>query len=85
MNFMLGNLTVEEIEARAGVAFNDELKTLLSKTHQAKASNIAEGKWHCFDIPFTLVCGNMSLAQKIYDHLKAETSNFKEPMSIAVM
>lgn len=84
MNIMLGNLTVPEIEKRAGVTFSDELKQLMAETHQSEASNIADGKWHCFDIPFTLVCGGMPLAQQIYDHLKAESSNFKEPLQIAL-
>ena len=81
---MLGNLTVSEIEKRAGVTFPEELKQLMGETHQSEASNILDGKWHCFDIPFILVCGGMPLAQKIYDQLKAETSNFKEPMQIAL-
>lgn len=84
MNIRLGNLRVDEIEARAGVKFSDELKSLLKATHQENASNVAEGKWHCFDIPFTMVCGGMPLAQKIYDHLKDEAANFKEPLSIAL-
>lgn len=84
MNIMLGNLTVSEIEKRAGVVFSDELKQLMKKTHQAKASNIADGKWHCFDIPFTIVCGGMPLAQAIYGHLKADSSKFAEPLRIAL-
>lgn len=84
MSIMLGNLSISQIEARAGVTFNDELKALLDETHQANAANVAEGKWHCFDIPFTMVVGGMPLAQKIYDHLKAESSNFKEPLQIAL-
>ena len=84
MNIMLGNLTIPEIEKRSGVAFSDELKQLMAETHQPEASNIAEGKWHCFDMPFTLVCGGMPLAQKIYDHLKADSKNFKEQMQITM-
>lgn len=84
MNIMLGNLTVTEIEKRTGVIFPDELKQLMNDTHQSEASNIAEGKWHCFDIPFALVCGGRPLAQQIYDHLKSESSNFKEQMQIAL-
>ncbi len=84
MNIMLGNLTITEIEKRAGVEFSSELKELMAATHQSEASNIADGKWHCFDIPFTLVCGGMPIAQQIYDHLKADSSNFKEPLQIAL-
>lgn len=84
MGIMLGNLTVSEIEKRAGVAFSDELKQLMESTHQSDASNIADGKWHCFDIPFTLVCGGMPIAQQIYDHLKADSSKFNQPLQIAL-
>ena len=84
MNIMLGNLTISEMEKRAGVAFSEELKHLLEKTHQADASNIADGKWHCYDIPFTLVCGGMPIAQQIYDHLKADSSKFNQPLQIAL-
>lgn len=84
MGIMLGNLTVSEIEKRTEVTFSEKLKQLMGGTHQAKAENIADGKWHCFDMPFTLVCGGMPLAQEIYDHLKEDSSKFKEPMQIAL-
>lgn len=84
MGIMLGNLTVKQIEERTGVTFPDDLKELMKNTHQAKAENIADGKWHCFDIPFTLVCGGMPLAQKIYDYLKEDSSKFKEQMRISI-
>lgn len=84
MNIMLGNLTVSEIEKRSGVTFPSELKQLMEETYQADANNIADGKWHCFDIPFTLVCGGMTIAQRVYDHLKSESCNFKEPLHIAL-
>jgi hypothetical protein len=84
MNIMLGNLTVSEIEKRTGVIFPEELKQLMEKTHQHEASNISNGKWHCFDIPFVLVCGGMPLAQEIYDHLRIKSGEFKEKMEIAL-
>lgn len=84
MGIMLGNLTVPEIEKRAGVIFPDDLKQLMAATHQPGASNIADGKWHCFDIPFTLVCGGMPLAQRVYDNLKSQAGSFKEPLQIAI-
>jgi hypothetical protein len=84
MNIMLGNLTIQQIEDRAGVEFGDELKELLSKTHQPSAANVADGKWHCFDMPFTMVCGSMDLAKEIYGHLESSASNFKEPLQIAL-
>lgn len=84
MNIMLGNLTVPEIERRTGVEFSDELRKLMHETHQNRAENIEDGKWHCFDIPFMIVCGGMPLAQKIYDQLKSKSPIFKEPLQIAI-
>ena len=84
MNIMLGNLSVDQIESRAKVIFSKELKDLLNATHQSSASHINDGKWHCFDIPFTLVCGGMPFAQKVYDHLKAQSADFAEPLQIAI-
>lgn len=84
MSLMLGNLTVDQIEKRAGVVFSQDLKELMNATHQPSATNIAEGKWHCFDIPFTLVCGGMPLAQKIYDHLSLQSKEFAAPLRIAI-
>ena len=84
MSIMLGNLTVQQMEQRAGVVFSEELKTLLNETHQESATNIAEGKWHCFDLPFVLVCGGMPFAQKVYDQLKSQSAEFAEPLQIAL-
>ena len=84
MTIMLGNLTVAEIEKRTGVTFSEELKQLMEKTHQAEANNIVDGRWHCFDIPFILVCGGMPIAQQIYDYLKSDFNKFTEPLQIAV-
>lgn len=81
---MLGNLSVPEIESRSGVTFPDELKKFMADKHQASASKVEKGKWHCFDIPFTLVVGDMETATHIYGHLKDLSSSFKEPLQIAL-
>jgi len=84
MSIMLGNLSVQQLETRTGVTFSDELKTLLKETHELSANNIPKGKWHCFDLPFHMVCGDMDIAQKIYDHLKPFASDFKEQLQISI-
>lgn len=80
----LGNLTVEQIEQRSGVSFPKELKDYMEPRHQSQASNIAKGKWHCFDLPFILLCGDMETAEQIYKHLKSMSADFKEPLQIGV-
>ena len=67
---MLGNLTVKQIEERLGIDFPEETKELMKSTHQANANNVAKGKWHCFDIPLNIVCGDREIATKIYEGLK---------------
>lgn len=78
MGIMLGNQTPEQIEARLHITLSDEHKNELKESWQQKAEDIANGKWHCFDIPFMLVCGDMETAKKwrdvfmSYDLSKAE-------------
>lgn len=81
---MLGNLSVEQIEKRTGVDFPEEIRVFLKENHQSEAANVKKGKWHCFDIPFTMVCGDIETATKIYESVKDKSSAFKERMQISV-
>ena len=81
---MLGDLDVAQIEKRIGFEFPDDIRSFMMGSHQSKASNVKKGKWHCFDIPFTLVCGDMETAQKIYDSVKARAAEVKEPLQISI-
>jgi hypothetical protein len=81
---MLGNLKLEEIQKRAGVVFPAELIEWMSDKHQAEAVNIKTGKWHCFDMPFILVCGDRQTAEKIYDYLEPLQKDFKVPLRIGI-
>lgn len=65
MGIMLGNLSVDEIENRLDIKLTHDDKTILLESRQLKASDIADGKWHCFDIPFMIVCGNKAFAEKL--------------------
>lgn len=84
MSIYLGNLSINEIEKRSGVEFPKELKDYMEPTRQQSASNIKKGEWHCFDIPFVLVCGDMQTATEIHGHLKEFSSDFKEPLQISI-
>lgn len=84
MSLYLGNLGVKEIQHRAGVEFPDELVKFMSETKQDNANNIAPGKWHCFDIPFVLVCGDMDTAKEIYRHLSPFSDKFAVPLQISL-
>jgi len=69
MEIMFGNLTVEEMQRRCGVEFPSELIEFMEARHQSEAQNVQPGKWHCFDIPFVLVCGDMETAREIFKHI----------------
>jgi len=80
----LGNLTTSEIEKRMGVAIPADTLAFMNSSHQDRAENISNGKWHCFDIPFVLVCGDMDTAQKIYDGIKHLSGDIKQQLQIAI-
>ena len=84
MNFMLGNLSVNKIEERLGIEFPEEVRTFMNETNQSGATNIAKGKWHCFDIPFNLVCGDMETAQTIYNSVKDRSKECKEALQFSL-
>jgi hypothetical protein len=81
---LLGNLNIKEIEKRTGVEFPNELVEYMEPRRQQDASNIKDGKWHCFDMPFTLVCGDTKTATVIHNHLKEFGPDFKAPLGISV-
>ena len=81
---MLGNLTIDQIEKRLGIEFSEEIREFMKKTHQGRAENIEKGKWHCFDIPFNLVCGDMDIAKKIYNSVKNKSSECKERLQFSI-
>lgn len=84
MEIMLGNLSVEQIEKRLGIDFPEDIKDFMLKTHQDSASNIVAGKWHCFDIPFTLVCGDLETAAKIYNSVRDRSSECKTSLRFSL-
>ena len=81
---LLGNLSIKDIERRAGVKFPDELVAYMKARHQQEASNIKPGHWHCFDIPFNLLCGDMETAKEIHRHLAPLSGDFKQPLRISL-
>lgn len=84
MSVYLGNMSVEEIEYRIGVKFSDELRTELKETHQANATKVMPGKWHCYDMPFLIVCGDEGLATKIQAELSLPGVKLKTTFRISL-
>lgn len=84
MGFMLGDLTVEQMEKRLGIEFPKEIQDFMKENHQDNASNVKPGKWHCFDIPFVIVCGDVEVATKIFDSVKHRSKEVKEQLQFSV-
>ena len=84
MSVMLGNLKVIQIEKRLGIEFPEEIREFMKNTHQPEANNIAKGRWHCFDIPFNLVCGDLETATKIFNSVKDRASECKEELQFSL-
>jgi hypothetical protein len=84
MGIMLGNLSVIEIEKRIGIPFPEEIKEFMINNHQSTAAKVAKGKWHCFDIPFHIVCGDLKTATYIYNSVKDRASKIKESLAFSI-
>ncbi len=84
MEINLGNLNVSEIQARLGIEFPQEIVEFMNGSHQASAQKVQIGKWHCFDIPFCLVCGDVETAKKIYNAVKDQSAKCKESLHFSV-
>lgn len=84
MGIMLGNLTLKQIEDRTGIELSVEDRAELNGMRQEKAENIASGKWHCFDLPFMVVCGDKQTAEKMVKILSAyDWSKAKQALQIS--
>ena len=81
---MLGNQSISQIEKRLGIEFPEDIREFMKQTHQPEASNICKGKWHCFDIPFNLVCGDRATATKIINSVKDRSSECKEQLQFSL-
>lgn len=78
----LGNLTVEQIENRIGVEFSQEVKDYMEDTRELHAENIPGDKWHCFDIPFIIVCGSENMARTLVEKLTPFADSMKTTLHI---
>lgn len=84
MEIMLGNLTLKQIEDRTGIKLSAEDRAELNGMRQEKAENIASGKWHCFDLPFMIVCDDKPTAEKMVKILSAyDWSKAKQALQIS--
>lgn len=84
MSILLGNLTLAQIEERTGISISADDRAELNKMRQENAENIQQGKWHCFDLPFMVVCGDRPTAEKVLKILNAyDWSKAKQALQIS--
>lgn len=81
MAIYLGNLSLEQIEQRLGISLTEEERKAFD--HHQELANVTEpNDWHCFDIPFMIVCGTKAKAEKIRDALFPYHLKMKSHISI---
>lgn len=82
MGICLGNLKTKEILNRLGVELKeDDFKTLDSMREDN--ADVPKGKWHGFDIPFQITCGDKKTAQVVTNILAPLAGKFKTTIQIA--
>lgn len=69
---MLGNLSPEEIAERLKIKFTEEDLAYLKKNRQEKVCEtpLKPHAWHCYDIPFMMMCPTRSDAASMYARFK---------------
>ena len=84
MAIMLGNLTLQQIQDRRGFQFPQEALDLLqNRQEKVNRVKIAGGAWHCFDIPFMLMCGSEQMARDLAMVLMPHAHEFKTPLGVS--
>ena len=79
---MFGDLKTTDIEQRLNITLSDTDRDKLEGMRQSKANNIILGKWHCFDMPFQILCGDKGTAAMIDDILAPYRSQMKGMVQI---
>lgn len=84
MYVYLGNVTIEEIQERVGTVFEPEDIERLKKTYSDDATVAGKEKWHCFEIPFAIVCGSTETAENVVGILTKYAGKFTRRVAIEV-
>lgn len=71
---MLGNLGTKQIAERLEI--DEQIIAEMEEVRQQKAEDIKRGKWHCFDMPFTILCGDKKTAEKWVGILSPHAEKF---------
>ena len=83
MLIMLGNLDVSNIEKRLGITLKENDRETLISMRQNDAQDIQIGKWHCFDIPFMIMCGDFKTCQVVCEILRPYSHLMKTQLQVS--
>ena len=84
MSIFLGNLTVSQMENRLGIKLTDEERTELESCHEDTCDKVqGNDVWHCYDIPFEMVVGSKTVADKVYKILFPYSSEMKYQLRVS--
>ena len=65
MNVYFGNLSTTRMASEMGIELSDEDIKTLDDMRQDDAQKILPGRFHCFDGPRVIVCGDMDTCLKV--------------------
>lgn len=84
MAIYLGNLSVKQIEARLGITLTDQERDELEAIREQTTEKVhGRDVWHCYDIPFVIVCGSYEVCVKIRDIMSPYAGQMKGELQIA--
>lgn len=84
MAIYLGNLTTKQIENRLGIELTQAERSELDALREETTSRVhGRDVWHCYDIPFVIVCGSYGVCTKIRDIMSAYADRMKGTLQIA--
>ena len=73
----IGDFNTTDIEKKLNITLSDTDRDKLESMRQSKANDIIPGKWHCFDMPFQILCGDKGTASLVYDILAPYRAQMK--------
>ena len=69
MNIYMGNFTTAQMASEMGIKLSAEDAKTLEAMRQDDAQNILQGRYHCFDAPRMIVCGDLDTCRKVHSIL----------------
>lgn len=85
MGIYLGNLSTEEIEKRIGITLSKQEREELEAMREQNTAKVhGRDVWHCYDIPFELVCGTYDAAKRVWDIFVPHVDEMTGRLNISV-